>query len=186
MMGDQETSIRYRRDAIALMQAAFPHGHPIVASFSVNLATALQRGGRYEEAEDILLKTLPMQIEMFGEHASDVLWTLVTLCGTERRMHRLDDALAHGKRAYDIAVTFADDNDWKAYAFENYGSTLTEANRASEALPILEKALAIDKCDAAGRSQIDRIRRKRTRSSREHRGQQTHGRADGARRLTIA
>ena len=145
MTGDQETSIRYRRDAIALMQSAFPHGHPIIASFSVNLATALQRGGRNEEAEEILLKTLPMQIEMFGEHASDVLWTLVTLCGTERRMHRLDEALAHGKRAYDIAVTFADDNDWKAYAFEKYGSTLTEASRASEALPILEKALAIDK-----------------------------------------
>jgi serine/threonine-protein kinase len=145
MLGDQDTSIRYRRDAIALMKAAFPNGHPIVASFSVNLATALQRAGRYEEAEDLLLKTLPMQIEMFGEHASDVLWTLVTLTGTERRMHRLDEALVHGKRAYDIAVTFADDNDWKAYAFERYGDTLTEANRAQEALPILEKALEIDK-----------------------------------------
>jgi tetratricopeptide (TPR) repeat protein len=145
MLGDQETSIKYRRDAIALMQSAFPHGHPIIASFSVNLATALQRGGRYEEAEAILLKTLPMQIEMFGEHASDVLWTLVTLCGTERRMNRLDEALAHGKRAYDIAVDFPDDNDWKAYAFEKYAATLTEANRPQEALPILEKALAIDK-----------------------------------------
>ena len=145
MLGDQETSIRYRRDAIALMQSAFPNGHPIIASFSVNLATALQRAGKYEEAEEILLKTLPMQIEMFGEHASDVLWTLVTLCGTERRMHQLDQALAHGKRAYDIAVTFADDNDWKAYAFEKYGSALTEADRAREALPILEKALVIDK-----------------------------------------
>ena len=145
MLGDQDASIRYRREAIDLMNAAFPKGHPIVASFSVNLATALQRDGRYEEAEAILLKTLPMQIEMFGEHASDVLWTLVTLCGTERRMNRLDEALAHGQRAYDIAVTFADDNDWKAYAFEKYGSTLTEANRAPEALPILQKALEIDK-----------------------------------------
>lgn len=145
LSGDQETSIRYRRDAIALMQSAFPNGHPVIASFSVNLATALQRAGRFEESEQILLKTLPMQIEMFGDHASDVLWTLVTLAGTERHMNRLDDALVHAKRAYDIALTLSDDNDWKAYAFEKYGSTLTEANRAQEALPILEKALVIDK-----------------------------------------
>ncbi len=145
MLGDQDTSIRYRREAIALMNAAFPKGHPIVASFSVNLATALGRAGRYDEAEELLLKTLPMQIEMFGDHASDVLWTLVTLAGTERHMGRLDDALAHDERAYDIAMTFADDNDWKAYAFERYGDTLTEANRSQEAIPILEKALAIDK-----------------------------------------
>jgi tetratricopeptide (TPR) repeat protein len=60
-------------------------------------------------------------------------------------MNRLDEALAHGKRAYDTALGFPDDNDWKAYAFEKYGATLTEANRPQEALPILEKALAIDK-----------------------------------------
>ncbi|HEX4481637.1 MAG TPA: serine/threonine-protein kinase [Rudaea sp.] len=145
LTGDQEASIRYRRDAIALMQSAFPNGHPVIAAFSVNLATALQHAGCFEESEQLLLKTLPMQIEMFGDHASDVLWTLVTLAGTERHMNRFDDALVHAKRAYDIALTLSDDNDWKAYAFEKYGSTLTEANRAKEALPILEKALVIDK-----------------------------------------
>lgn len=142
--GDKITAIALRREAIASMTRAFPRGHPLTATFSVNLANALQKDGQLDEAVKILDGVLPLQVETLGEYHSDVVWTLTILMGIERKRGHLDAALGYAQRAYETAQHLSDDNDWKAYAFEKYGDTLIAADRAREALPILQKALDID------------------------------------------
>ena len=145
LLGDKETAIALRRDALAALTRAFPQGHPLIASISVNLAVALRKAERYDEASAILERVLPMQIETLGETHSDVVWTLTTLTGIERQRGHPDTALAHAQRAYAIATKLSDDNDWKAYAFEKYGDMLIAVQRAGDALPVLQKALSIDR-----------------------------------------
>ena len=144
LLGDKQEAIALRRDALAALNRAFPQGHPLIASISVNLAVALRKDERYDEALAILERVLPMQIETLGESHSDVVWTLTTLIGIERKRGHVDAALAYAQRAYAIATKFSDDNDWKAYAFEKYADTLIADGRAADALPVLQKALAID------------------------------------------
>jgi serine/threonine-protein kinase len=145
LLADRAAAIQLRRDAVASVQRAFPQGHPLIATLSVNLANALQKDRQYDEAVAILNRVLPTQIETLGENHSDVLWTLTTLTSIERKRDHLDAARDDATRAYRIAQTLSDDNDWKAYAYEKYGDVLIAAGLEHEALPILEAALAIDR-----------------------------------------
>ncbi|MEO8803098.1 MAG: serine/threonine-protein kinase [Rudaea sp.] len=145
LLGDKRGAIALRRQAIVVLQRAFPHGHPMLSTISGNLAVALQNDDQFDDAVGILDRILPQQIEALGERHADVVWTLTTLASIQYKRHRIAAALTYAKRAYDIAEHFSDDNDWKAYAYEKYGDYLTGADRAAEALPILRSALAIDK-----------------------------------------
>jgi len=145
MLGDKDGAIALRQQAIDTVKQAFPQGHPVIASFSVNLAHAYQRAGRNDEAVVLLNSVLPLQIEAMGENSSDVVWTLTTLAAIEQKRKHVDAALDYGQRAYTAAQHLSDDNDWKAYAYEKFAATLIAAERPREALPILDKALAIDK-----------------------------------------
>jgi eukaryotic-like serine/threonine-protein kinase len=145
ILGDKEGAIALRQKAIDTVKKKFPNGHPVIASFSVNLAQAYQRAGRNEEALALLNTVLPIQVETLGENTSDVIWTLTTITSIERKLQRFDDATTHANRAYEIALKFPDDNDWKAYAFEKYGEVLTLGGHPAEAIPVLEKALVIDR-----------------------------------------
>ncbi|MGA8276797.1 MAG: protein kinase [Rhodanobacteraceae bacterium] len=143
--GDEARAIRWRRAAIDAMQAAFPHGHPLLAAFSVNLADSLHKSGRDDEAVDMLSRVLPMQIETLGKNAPDVIWTLNELTGIERQRKHLDAASGYAQRAFAIAQHLPDDNDWKAAADEKYGEVLIDISRPAQALPVLRKALQIDR-----------------------------------------
>jgi len=145
MLGDKVAAIDLRQQAIDTVKKAFPNGHPVIASFSVNLAHAYQRADRLDEAVALLEQVLPMQIEAMGEHNADVVWTLTTLAAIEHKRDRIDAALGYAQRAYAVAQHLSDDNDWKAYGFEKYAGILIAAHRAREAVPILDKALAIDR-----------------------------------------
>ena len=145
LAGDKASSIALRRETIAAMRKAFPRGHPLIATFSVNLANALQKDGQYDEAVRILDGVLPLQIETLGEYHSDVVWTLTILTKIERSRGHLDAAVRYANRAYEIAQHLSDDNDWKAYAYEKYGDALIASGHPQDALPVLDKALAIDR-----------------------------------------
>jgi serine/threonine-protein kinase len=145
MLGDKSAAIMLRQQAIDAVNKAFPRGHPVIASFSVNLAHAYERADRDEEAITLLNSVLPMQIEATGENSSDVVWTLTTLAAIEHKHKRSEPALGYAQRAYAVAQHLSDDNDWKAYAFEKYAAILIAAERPQEAIPILDRALVIDK-----------------------------------------
>jgi tetratricopeptide (TPR) repeat protein len=145
LAGDKTQSIALRREAITSMQRAFPHGHPLITTFSVNLASALQKDGQFDEAVTILDAVLPVQIETLGEYHSDIVWTLTTLNSIERKRGHVDAALGYARRAYETAQHLSDDNDWKAYAYEKYSDTLIAAGHPQDAIPILDKALVIDR-----------------------------------------
>ena len=145
MLGDKVAAIELRQQAIDTVRKAFPNGHPVIASFSVNLAHAYQRAGRLDEAIALLNQVLPLQIEAMGEYNSDVVWTLTTLAAIEHKRNHVEPALGYAQRAYDVAGHLSDDNDWKAYGFEKYAAILIAADRPGEAMPILDRALAIDK-----------------------------------------
>jgi len=145
LLGDKVAAIALRQEAIENLTRAFPQGHPLIASVSINLAVALRKADRYAEAAEILERVLPKQIETLGDNHPDVVWTLTILTGIERKRGNPDAALDYAQRAYAIAEHFSDDNDWKAYAYEKYGDALIAAGRPRDALPVLLQALAIDR-----------------------------------------
>lgn len=145
LLGDKTAATQLRRDAVASLERAFPQGHPLIATLSVNLANALQKDHQYDEAVAILDRVLPTQVETLGENHADVLWTLTTLTSIERKRDHIDAARGYATRAYKIAQQLSDDNDWKAYAYEKYADVLIAAGLERDALPILQSALAIDR-----------------------------------------
>jgi serine/threonine-protein kinase len=145
LVGDLRAAIALRRQALENLQRAFPHGHPLMAPISINLAVSLRKAERYDEAAEILERVLPLQLETLSENHPDIVWTLTTLADVEVRRGHADAAAGYARRAYDIAERMSDDNDWKAYAFEKYANALLAAGRPADALPVLQRALAIDR-----------------------------------------
>ena len=144
--GDEAAAADLYRQAAAVITQAYPHGNPVLATYLGNLAASLRGLGKLDEANTVLLdQVLPRQIEQLGENHPDVIWTLCSLVGIERDRKNPEAALKYAIRAKAAAENLPDENDWKAYAFEKYGTTLIFADRSSEAIPILQRALAIDK-----------------------------------------
>jgi tetratricopeptide (TPR) repeat protein len=145
LLGDVQGAIVLREQAIAMLREKFPQGHPLIVTMSVNLAQAYEQARRTDEAIALLDRVLPEQIRLLGENNSDVLWTLTTLAAIERRHERNAAALDYARRAWQIAQTLGDDNDWKAYAYEKYGAALSATGDPRAAIPVLEQALRIDR-----------------------------------------
>lgn len=144
--GDDEGSLAKYREAIALMVLAHPNGDPTSTSFYGNLAVALRATGRLDEAATVLTgQVLPMQIDVLGENSPDVVWTLSNLATIEYERKNLPAMLDYAQRAYDAAEHLPDENEWKASAIKKYGMCLTRAGHPEQAVPILERALALSR-----------------------------------------
>lgn len=141
--GDDEGSLAKYQQAIALLAAG---GEDAPTTILGNFAAALRANGRLEEAIDVLTdKVLPKQIEMLGENSPDVIWTLSNLVTYEYERNDKVAMLTYARRAYDAAEHLPDENEWKNVAIKKYGLSLLRSDRAAEAVPVLERAVALSR-----------------------------------------
>ncbi len=141
--GDDAGSLAKYREAIALVA---DDGDAATTSFFGNLAAALRRNGRLDEAVEVLTsKVLPKQIELLGENSPDVIWTLSNLVTYEYERNDKVAMLDYARRAYAAAEHLPDENEWKNVAIKKYGLSLLRSDRAAEAVPVLERAVAMSR-----------------------------------------
>ncbi|MBS0591630.1 MAG: hypothetical protein JSR65_13480, partial [Proteobacteria bacterium] len=144
--GDDVAALAKYREAIALAAGAHMDSDPVAITQYGNFAAALRANGKLDEAVDVLTgKVLPKQIELLGENSADVVWTLSNLATIEYERKNPAAMLDYAQRGYLAAEHLADADEWKALGFKKYGLSLIRAHRAQEAVPILERALALSR-----------------------------------------
>jgi tetratricopeptide (TPR) repeat protein len=146
--GDDAGSLLKYREAIALLANAHLDGDAASVSIYGNLAAALRGAGKLDEAVDILIgQVLPKQIELLGENSPDVVWTLSNLSSLEYERNDQDAMRKYALQGYQAAEHRPDENEWKPIAIKKYGLSLMRSGRAVDAVPILERAVALSKAD---------------------------------------
>jgi len=141
--GDDAGSLAKYQQAIALVA---DDGDAATTALFGNLAAALRSNGRLDEAVRVLTgKVLPKQVEMLGENSPDVIWTLSNLVTYEYESNDKVAMLDYARRAYAAAEHLPDENEWKNIAIKKYGLSLMRSDRAAEAIPVLERAVAMSR-----------------------------------------
>ncbi|MEO7326202.1 MAG: serine/threonine-protein kinase [Dokdonella sp.] len=142
MQGDTAGALAMHRQVVDLFRKAYPHGHPDLAKALANLAGALESANAFEQAAAAYAEALPMQIELLGDSHPDVVQTLSSMANLSLRRGDIESALRDGARAWKAAQNLVPDHPLTAYAAVMYAQALCAARRASEALPLIEQALA--------------------------------------------
>lgn len=122
-----DTAIAFARDAAAGMRAALGPDHPETISFDFNLARALARAGRHDEALPIFETVEAREAESLPETHWYRGMTFHTVAESLRSLGRLEEAERRAERAMCIFDANFDNADrrWRD-AFETLSSILAE------------------------------------------------------------
>ncbi len=122
-----DAAIAFARDAAAGMRAALGPDHPETISFDFNLARALARAGRHDEALPIFETVEAREAESLPETHWYRGMTFHTVAESLRSLGRLEEAERRAERAMCIFDANFDDADrrWRD-AFETLSSILAE------------------------------------------------------------
>jgi tetratricopeptide (TPR) repeat protein len=108
------------RQALTILEARLPAGHPNIAAAVNNLGAAISAQGRYSEAEPLLKRALDMRVAALGPGHPRVADTLAAYAILLRAAHRNKEAKKIEARAMAIASSDARENqndamvEWKA------------------------------------------------------------------------
>ncbi|HSM52131.1 MAG TPA: serine/threonine-protein kinase [Thermoanaerobaculia bacterium] len=136
----------HHRSAVACFETALGDGHPLTAFAYQNLGSSLAIAGGEgrEEARGWIERALAIRLATLGEESfftADSLYNAATL---DERDGRLEEALARYRRCLAIwSRLLPADHSQLAYAELGIGDTLVALKRSEEALPHLERALAL-------------------------------------------
>jgi serine/threonine-protein kinase len=143
--GDFSRALTLQQESVDLLRGAHPKGHPLLAQSLSNLAVALDDNGRRAEASAAYERALAMRIDLLGEHHPGVVMTLASLTYHDINGKDADAAVRHGARAWSLAQELSEEHPAVAYAANLYAQALVLAGRGAQAVPLLEKSLAIRK-----------------------------------------
>ncbi len=142
--GDASGSLSLLRESVDLMRATYPHGNPALAIALGYLGTAYSRSGQLALAADAYAEALAIQLDSLGEYHPDVVVTLANIATLDLRQKNVAAAVADGLRAVAAAGHLQEsERAFAANAYTAYGNALIEARRPHEAIPMLEKSVAI-------------------------------------------
>ncbi|MGE3636251.1 MAG: tetratricopeptide repeat protein, partial [Sandaracinaceae bacterium] len=140
--GRLDEARRYFEQALAIKRQTLGEDHPSVAITIANLAEIQQRLGNYGEAADLYRQAREMRGRTLGESHSSYLTSVS--CESSLALQRGDvpEATALAERA--LRGYEAQGEAYPiAQAETAYGEVLYRAGRASEAEPVLRRALAV-------------------------------------------
>lgn len=142
--GDADGALALLKQSVELMRVTYPHGNPALAIALGYLGTAYSRSGQLPSAADAYSEALTIQMELLGEHHPDVVVTLANISALDLLRKNIDAAVADGLRAVTAAAPLREsERAFAANAYTAYGNALIEAGRPHEAIPMLEKSLAV-------------------------------------------
>jgi serine/threonine protein kinase/Tfp pilus assembly protein PilF len=143
--GDNVGALSLQRQVVDLLRQAYPHGHPDLAEAIANLGVSLEINDQFDASAAAFAEALPMQIELLGEEHPSVVQTLASMTNLDVRRGDRAAAVEHGARAWNAAQKLPENHPLTAYAAAMYGQALMMAGRASEAVAVIERALAMRK-----------------------------------------
>ena len=138
-------------DALALIRqaekievAAVGPEHPDVADYLEREASVLTSQGKLADTEPLLTRAIAIYRAAYGNEHPRVAVGLSALAQLQGRLDHYKDALATWQDALKIFEhTLPADHPSVSYALAGIGDALTELGRPTEALPYLDRALAI-------------------------------------------
>ncbi len=146
-LGDYKNSVSTLRQCVAMLRVAFPKGHPLLSQALGNLAGSLDDIGDRDAASAMFAEGLKMKIDLLGEDHFSVVGTLSTMTWRSVQQNDTTAALAYGTRAWAGAQKLSPENPNISYAAITFAQALMQAQRADEALPLIETALKLRKAN---------------------------------------
>jgi tetratricopeptide (TPR) repeat protein len=136
-------ALALQQESVAILRAAHPNGHPLLAQSLSNLAVALDDSGQRQAAGAAYEEALAMRIDLLGESHPGVVMTLGSLTYHDIGGKDVEAALEHGARAWSLAGKLPEDHPAVGYAANIYAQALMLAQRPAEAVPLLKTSLRV-------------------------------------------
>ncbi len=142
--GDYEAALPLYREALHGFEAAHPEGQPVVADALLGLSFTLDALSRFEEADSVARHVLAMNERLHTPPHEAIAKSHLNLAAVLRHRGLLGEALPHNAVAVEQLRAVANVNPLDfANALNHYGSGLRQLQRAAEALPFIEEAIAL-------------------------------------------
>jgi tetratricopeptide (TPR) repeat protein len=148
-MGRYQEAVAADREVLALDEAALGPDHPDVAVTLCNLGRALVDAGKADEARPLLERARRIQEKSIGTAHVDYAHTLSALAKVHEARGEHALALGLGQRSLAIREAALHGDSPSAPTLTTVGEALLGLNRAREAQPLLEKALATLQAETA-------------------------------------
>ena len=130
--------------AIAVAEKAYGPDHPDVADYEIDYAITFKKQHRYDDAIALLRRALPIEEKAYGANHVNIAKLLVNLAHLQEAKDDIAGALASYTRALAVLDTIPDkDAAIEGYVLSGMAGQLVSLKRAKEAMPLLERALAI-------------------------------------------
>jgi tetratricopeptide (TPR) repeat protein len=136
-------ALALQQESVAILRAAHPNGHPLLAQSLSNLAVALDDSGQRQAAGAAYEEALAMRVDLLGESHPGVVMTLGSLTYHDIGGKDVEAALEHGERAWSLAGKLPEDHPAVGYAANIYAQALMLAQRPAEAVPLLKTSLRV-------------------------------------------
>ncbi len=145
----------YFRRSLSTLDKGGLRSDPITGSVLINLATAIQKQGRFDEPAALFDSGLKLLQHSYGENNPEYAKALANFGVFEYQKGSYEKALQLQEKAYKLesALPFIDDWD-KAFAMNNLALTLMDVGNPAEAEPLFRAALALEKSSAAPPSDV--------------------------------
>jgi tetratricopeptide (TPR) repeat protein/tRNA A-37 threonylcarbamoyl transferase component Bud32 len=142
--GDAEGGLALQRESVQLMRATYPQGNPALAVALSELGSGYAKANQLQAASRTYAEALSMEIDLLGGNHPNVIVTLSDISTLELKEKDIQSALSDGLRASTAAQRLpASAGAYASHAYMAYGNALIEARRPQEAIPLLERTLAI-------------------------------------------
>lgn len=140
-LGDDETAMRSHERALEIREARLGSDHPDVGVSLLNVGVAYQQVGRNDDARAALERALSILRSALGDAHDHVAYAEMAYGSQLRRdgeLERARDLLRHATSVFEATPG----NPQAPIAQAELGGTLVELGQTSEAIPLLEAALA--------------------------------------------
>ena len=142
--GRLDDALALIRQAETIEVAAVGPEHPDAADYLEREASVLTSQGKLADTEPLLTRAIAIYRAAYGNEHPRVAVGLSALAQHQGRLDHYKDALATWQDALKIFEhTLPADHPNVSYALAGIGDALTELGRPTEALPYLDRALAI-------------------------------------------
>lgn len=144
LQGDEAGAIALHEEAAGVLERTLGEGHDTTLSALNNLALALGRADRYEEAEIVLRQILAVRTEQGGIWHRDVAEVMQNLATVLRGQGKLDETIDMLSQAHEVFVTVLPPGHYlTAFPLLTRSSVELERKRYRSAEATTRQALAI-------------------------------------------
>ncbi len=144
---DDQARAYYRR-ALGIVESVYGADHTRAARVLGNIGTTYARQERHEEALEHYERALAIRERAYGADHYDVAFSVMYLGSVFVNTERYEEAIVQYERCIPVIEATLGEHQITGYALNGYGEALEGAGRPDEAVPVLERVLALRETQA--------------------------------------